>query len=64
MNKFQGSVNILLTSMAAIDFLLLLCSLFLFGLPALADHWAKSKTGPVVWMAKTTRDWLLYMVSK
>ena len=35
----QGSVNLLLTSMAAIDFLLLVCSILLFGIPSVSDYY-------------------------
>ena len=35
---FQGSVNVLLTSMALIDFLLLICSIIMCGIPAITSN--------------------------
>ena len=39
---FQGSVNLLLTSMAAIDFLLLVCSILLFGIPSVSEYYIEN----------------------
>ena len=64
--SLQGSVNILLTTMAAIDFLVLLCSLLFIGLPAITTNLISlhGETGRVAEVAKTTKDWLDYMVRK
>ena len=53
----QGSVNLLLTSMAAIDFLLLVCSILLFGIPSVSDYYTtaadfnilKYRLGPLLY---------------
>ena len=62
---FQGSVNILLTTMAAIDFLVLLCSLLFIGLPNITENLIRlhEENSHVTDVAKTTGDWLNYMVS-
>ena len=52
--------------MAAIDFLVLLCSLLFIGLPAITTNLISlhGETGRVAEVAKTTKDWLDYMVRK
>ncbi len=37
-HAFQGSVNVLLTSMAALDFLVLICAILMFGFPGITIY--------------------------
>ncbi len=60
----QGSVNVLLTSMAAIDFVLLLCSLLLFGLPAITDEVIRHYGNQTGFLPPAANEVLLQMVSE
>ena len=52
--------------MAAIDLVVLLCSVLIFGLPTLASHMIclhGDEDSQLVGIAQKTQDWLQYLVS-
>ena len=52
--------------MAAIDLVVLLCSVLIFGLPALASHMIclhGDEDSQLVGIAQKSQDWLQYLVS-
>ena len=52
--------------MAAIDLVVLLCSVLIFGLPTLASHMIclhGDEDSRLVGIAEKTQDWLQYLVS-
>ena len=52
--------------MAAIDLVVLLCSVLIFGLPTLASHMIclhGDENSQLVGIAQKTQDWLQYLVS-